>query len=512
MYIEDKILVGKGKTSAFLLPSMANRHGLIAGATGTGKTVTLKVLAESFSDAGVPVFLADVKGDLSGTLEAGAPSPKLEERLHNLGIEEFEFSSHPVAFWDVFCEKGLPVRTTISEMGPMLLSRLLELNETQSSILSIIFRIADDMQMLLLDYKDLKKMVQYVSNNAASFKNSYGNLSSTSIASILRKMIAFEEEGANLFFGEEALNIYDLIQIDQQGRGQINILNAEKLYHKPKIYSTFLLWLISELFEELPEAGDLEKPKLVFFFDEAHLLFDSAPKVLTEKIEQVVRLIRSKGIGIYFITQNPADIPDNILGQLGNKVQHALRAFTPKDQKSIRAAAQSFRTDGTINVETEITNLKVGEALISFLDEEGRPSIVDIATILPPSGKMGPADSALLDAFLRTQPLYAKYGTLIDRESAYELLQAKIKKEEEDEQKLAEQAAWEKQKAKEQAQLEKERAQLQKKKNTSSKRASNRDTLLETGMKQVTRSVAGSFGRQIGNQLVRGLFGSLTKR
>ena len=322
MYIEDKILVGKGNEKAYLLPKMANRHGLIAGATGTGKTISLKVLAESFSDAGVPVFLADVKGDLSSLIEKGDMNPKIQERLEQIGVENFKFSGYPTVFWDVLGENGLPIRTTISEMGPMLLSRLLDLNETQTSILMVVFRIADDMQMLLLDYKDLKEMLQYISKNTAEFKDDYGNLSATSLSAILRKMIAFEEEGANLFFGEEALDIRDLMRVDEDGRGNINILNAQKLYHKPKIYSTFLLWMISELFEELPEVGDMDKPKLVFFFDEAHLLFDSAPKVLLEKIEQVVRLIRSKGVGIYFVTQNPNDIPDDVLGQLGKKPVH----------------------------------------------------------------------------------------------------------------------------------------------------------------------------------------------
>ena len=496
MYIEDKILVGKGNEKAYLLPKMANRHGLIAGATGTGKTISLKVLAESFSDAGVPVFLADVKGDLSSLIEKGDMNPKIQERLEQIGVENFKFSGYPTVFWDVLGENGLPIRTTISEMGPMLLSRLLDLNETQTSILMVVFRIADDMQMLLLDYKDLKEMLQYISKNTAEFKDDYGNLSATSLSAILRKMIAFEEEGANLFFGEEALDIRDLMRVDEDGRGNINILNAQKLYHKPKIYSTFLLWMISELFEELPEVGDMDKPKLVFFFDEAHLLFDSAPKVLLEKIEQVVRLIRSKGVGIYFVTQNPNDIPDDVLGQLGNKVQHALRAFTPKEQKAIKAVSNSFRTDGSINVEQEITNLKVGQALVSFLDEEGRPTVVDIATIIPPSSKMGTVDSHLIENTIKTDKLYKKYSQIIDRQSAYEILKEKIKTDEEN-----------LRKEEIQKQQIKENAKSQK---TQSKKSG--DTILEAGMKQITRSMTSSFGRQIGKELFRGLFGSLTKK
>lgn len=514
MYFNDTLLIGKGNHHANLLPKMANRHGLIAGATGTGKTVTLKVLAESFSDAGVPVFLADVKGDLSGMIEPGTSNPKINERLTELEIEEFSFRSYPTVFWDIFGENGLPVRTTISEMGPLLLSRLLDLNETQTSILTVIFRIADDRQLLLLDYKDLKEMVQYVSSNTASLKDDYGNLPGSSLSAIFRKIIAFEEEGADLFFGEEALDIRDFMKIDVNSRGYINILDARKLYHSPKMYSTFLLWMISELFEELPEVGDLDKPKLVFFFDEAHLLFDNAPKVLLDKIEQVVRLIRSKGVGIYFISQNPDDIAEDVLGQLGNKVQHALRAFTPKDQKAIKAAAQSFRNDGNIDIVAQITSLKVGQALVSFLDENGSPGEVDVVTILPPSSKMGPADPSLISSNLSTEPLASKYKNPIDRESAYEVLKQRALKEEEDKVRRKQQEEWEKQRAKEEAAFQKEKEKWERemyKKTTKPSKPKSVDNIIETSMKQMTRSISGTIGRQIGKELIRGIFGSLKR-
>ncbi|MDO4794000.1 MAG: DUF853 family protein [Filifactor alocis] len=514
MYFNETLLVGRGSRDAALLPKMANRHGLIAGATGTGKTVTLKVLAESFSDAGVPVFLADVKGDLSGMIEGGSLNPKIDERLKELDIRDFSFHSYPTVFWDIFGSNGLPVRTTISEMGPLLLSRLLDLNETQTSILTVIFRIADDRQLLLLDYKDLKEMVQYVSSNSSSLKDEYGNLPGSSISAIFRKIIAFEEEGADLFFGEEALDIRDFMRTDANSRGNINILDARKLYHSPKMYSTFLLWMISELFEELPEAGDLDKPKLVFFFDEAHLLFNNAPKVLLDKIEQVVRLIRSKGVGIYFISQNPDDIAEDVLGQLGNKVQHALRSFTPKDQKAIKAAARSFRNDGNIDIVSQITSLKVGQALVSFLDADGAPGEVDIVTILPPSSKMGPADPSLIASNLSAEPLASKYRNPIDRESAYEVLRQRSLREEEDKIRRKQQEEWEKQRAKEEAAFQKEKEKWEREmyqKTTKTSRSKSSDTFLETSMKQMTRSISGTIGRQIGKELIRGIFGSLKR-
>ncbi|MDA7967200.1 helicase HerA-like domain-containing protein, partial [Ruegeria sp.] len=372
----QNLVVGKGKNELFILPKMANRHGLIAGATGTGKTVTLQVLAENFSRIGVPVFLSDVKGDLSGISKPGKEHPKISERANAIGISDFSFSGNPVTFWDVFGEQGHPIRTTISEMGPLLLSRLLNLNDTQSGVLSLIFRIADDDGLLLLDIKDLRSILQYAGENASEFTTEYGRISRASVGAIQRKLLALEDQGGDIFFGEPALDLNDFLQTDENGNGIINVLAANKLMKSPRIYATLLLWLLSELFEQLPEAGDPEKPKLVFFFDEAHLLFDNAPEALQEKIEQVARLIRSKGVGVYFVSQNPLDIPDEVLGQLGNRIQHALRAYTPRDQKAVRSAAQTFRTNPKLDTETAITELGVGEALISFLDEKGRPNIV----------------------------------------------------------------------------------------------------------------------------------------
>ena len=420
--MQNGILVAKGAQDQILLPNMANRHGLIAGATGTGKTVTLRVIAEQFSRLGVPVFMADVKGDLSGLARPGADHPKITQRVTDLALTDFSFESSPVEFWDLFGENGHPLRATISDMGPLLLSRLLNLNETQAGVLNIVFKIADDHGLLLLDLKDLKSMLQHVGDKAADFRTEYGNISPVSIGAIQRNLLVLQEQGADKFFGEPALNLEDLMQTDPHGRGVINILSAEKLVHSPKIYATFLLWLISELFENLPEVGDPPKPKLVFFFDEAHLLFDEAPPALLQKIEQVVRLIRSKGVGIYFVTQNPLDIPDSVLGQLGNRVQHALRAFTPRDQKAVRSAAETFRQNPNINVEQAITELGVGEALVSFLDAEGRPSIVDRALILPPRSQLPPLSVEERRSLINQSPAGAVYGKTFDRESAYELL------------------------------------------------------------------------------------------
>ena len=390
--MSDVLTIAKGENDLVLLPRMANRHGLIAGATGTGKTVTLRVIAEGFSRIGVPVFMADVKGDLSGLARAGAANPKISERLDKLAIDGFQFAAYPVAFWDVFGEQGHPVRTTISDMGPLLMARLLNLNETQSGVLAMVFKIADDNGMLLLDLKDLRAMLQHVGDNAAQFKTQYGNVSAASVGAIQRGLLALEEQGGDKFFGEPALDLDDMMQTDSQGRGIINILTADKLINAPKLYATFLLWLLSELFERLPEVGDPEKPKLVFFFDEAHLLFNDAPKVLLEKIEQVVRLIRSKGVGVYFVTQNPLDVPEVVLGQLGNRVQHALRAFTPRDQKAVKAAATTFRQNKNVDVESVITELGVGEALVSFLNDKGQPTPVERALIYPPQSQLPPLD------------------------------------------------------------------------------------------------------------------------
>jgi DNA helicase HerA-like ATPase len=417
--------IAKGNHVRSLLPSMANRHGLIAGATGTGKTVTLRVIAEKFCAIGVPVFMADVKGDLSGIGRPGQENSKISERLKALGLEDFKFNGYQAVFWDLFGQQGHPVRSTISEMGPLLMARLLNLNETQSGVLNIVFKIADDNGMLLLDLRDLRAMLQHVGDNAAQLKTQYGNVSAASIGAIQRGLLALEEQGGDKFFGEPALVLDDLIQTDAQGRGMINILVADKLINAPKLYATFLLWLLSELFEQLPEVGDPEKPKLVFFFDEAHLLFNDAPKALLEKIEQVVRLIRSKGVGVYFCTQNPLDVPETVLGQLGNRVQHALRAFTPRDQKAVKAAATTFRQNKDLDVEAVITELGVGEALVSFLDEKGQPNVVDRALIFPPQSQLPPLTAAEREQVIKQSTLYGHYEKVVDRDSAYEMLKAR---------------------------------------------------------------------------------------
>ena len=423
--MSDGLLIAKGTNEHLLLPRMANRHGLIAGATGTGKTVTLRVIAENLSRIGVPVFMADVKGDLSGIARAGQETEKISERISKLGLEGFQFSGYPTVFWDLYGQQGHPVRTTISDMGPLLMSRLLNLNETQTGVLTLVFKAADDNGLLLLDLKDLRAMLQYVGDNAAQFKTKYGNVSAASIGAIQRGLLELEGQGAEKFFGEPALDLDDMMQTENEGRGVINILAAEKLINAPKLYATFLLWLLAELFERLPEVGDPEKPKLIFFFDEAHLLFDDAPAVLLEKIEQVIRLIRSKGIGVYFVTQNPLDVPDIVLGQLGNRVQHALRAFTPRDQKAVKAAAQTFRQNPDLDVEAAITEVGVGEALVSLLDDKGRPSVVDRALICPPQSQLPPLTSAERDSIIKQSSLYGHYEKTLDRESAYEMLKAR---------------------------------------------------------------------------------------
>src|SRR5271167_4360228 len=404
---------------------MANRHGLVAGATGTGKTVTLQVMAEAFSRIGVPVFAADVKGDLSGISQAGKENPKIAERVKKMKLEGFGFEASPVTFWDVFGEQGHPIRTTISEMGPLLFSRLLNLNDTQSGVLSLVFKIADDHQLLLLDLKDLQAMLQYVGEQAKALQTEYGNISAASVGAIQRGLVTLGQEGGDKFFGEPALNIDDLMQTDSNGHGVVNILAADKLMRSPRVYATFLLWLLTELFEKLPETGDPDKPKLVFFFDEAHLLFTDLPKVIQDKVQQVVRLIRSKGVGIYFVTQNPIDVPDEVLGQLGNRVQHALRAFTPRDQKAVRAAATTFRANPKINIETTITELGVGEALVSFLDEKGTPNIVERALVCPPRSQIGAITPEQRKQIIASSLVAGVYDQAVDRESAYELLQAR---------------------------------------------------------------------------------------
>ncbi|MFO1321159.1 MAG: DUF853 domain-containing protein [Burkholderiales bacterium] len=420
--MSEPMLIAKCDRDLCLLPALANRHGLITGATGTGKTVTLQRLAEQLSGIGVPVFMADVKGDLSGLSQAGAWNPKLKERAEKLGMGDLAFTGFPVTFWDVWGEKGHPVRATISEMGPLLLARMLNLNDTQQGVLTLAFKIADDNGLLLLDLKDLRAMIQFVGDNAKQFTTTYGNISAASIGAIQRGLLELEQQGGDRFFGEPALNLDDLMQTGARGRGVINILAADKLMQQPKVYATFLLWLLSELFEQLPEVGDVEKPKLVFFFDEAHLLFNDAPPALLEKIEQVVRLVRSKGVGVYFVTQNPLDVPDAVLGQLGNRVQHALRAFTPRDQKAVKTAATTLRANPKLDTETAITELGVGEALVSFLDEKGRPEIVERAFICPPASRIGPATDAERKAVVEASAVYGVYEKVVDRESAYETL------------------------------------------------------------------------------------------
>jgi hypothetical protein len=418
----EALLIARGENDVWLLPKMANRHGLISGATGTGKTVTLQVLAENFSRIGVPVFLADIKGDLSGISQPGEPSPKIRERIEKLGLGEWTFEGCPVTFWDVFGELGHPVRATVSEMGPLILARLLNLNETQAGVLALVFRIADDNGLLLLDLKDLRAMVQYVGEHAREFTTRYGNVSAASIGAIQRALLALETQGGERFFGEPALDLADLMQTDARGRGVVNILAAGRLMDSPKVYASFLLWLLAELFERLPEVGDLEKPKLVFFFDEAHLLFDDAPKALLDKIEQVVRLIRSKGVGVFFVTQNPLDIPDAVLAQLGNRIQHALRAFTPRDQKAVRAAATTMRPNPRLDLQAAISELAVGEALISTLDEKGRPQVTERAFIVPPRSRIGPIDEATRRRLMADSLVAGVYEKTVDRESAYEVL------------------------------------------------------------------------------------------
>jgi len=422
----DPLPIAKNQeTELCLLPALVNRHGLITGATGTGKTVTLQVMAERFSRIGVPVFMADVKGDLSGITQPGAASPKLLERLKLLGVEEPDYAGCPAVFWDVFGEQGHPIRATVSDLGPLLLSRVLNLNETQSGVLALVFKVADDNGLLLLDLKDLRAMLQHVGDHAQELQTNYGNVSAASVGAIQRGLLALEQQSAERFIGEPMLNVDDLIQTGAGGRGIVNILVADKLLNAPMLYSTLLLWLLSEFYERLPEVGDRDKPKLVFFFDEAHLLFTDAPKSLLDKIEQVVRLIRSKGVGVYFVTQNPLDVPESVLGQLGNRVQHALRAFTPRDQKAVKAAAETMRPNPKLDTGKAITELGVGEALVSFLDAKGRPEPVERAFILPPGSRIGPATPEERERVIAGSGLAGTYDKPVDRESAYERLRGR---------------------------------------------------------------------------------------
>jgi len=456
-----------------LLPALANRHGLVTGATGTGKSVTLQALAHRFSAAGVPVFMADVKGDLSGIAKAGGANPKVSERLKSLATE-VAFEACPVAFWDLYGKSGHPVRATISDMGPLLLGRMLGLNETQEGVLGLVFKIADDEGLLLLDLKDLRAMIQHVGDNAAQFKTAYGNVSTASIGAIQRGLLSLENQGAAQFFGEPMLDIADLMQA-REGKGVVNILAADKLMGSPKLYSTFLLWLLAELFEHLPEVGDVEKPKLVFFFDEAHLLFAEAPKALLEKVEQVVRLIRSKGVGVYFVTQNPLDVPESVLGQLGNRVQHALRAFTPKDQKAVKTAADTLRPNPKFKAEQVITELGVGEALVSFLDEKGTPCIVERAFIVPPGSQLGPISDAERQQIIQSSDVFGHYEKAIDRESAYEKLKGRTQEK------------------------------LEPVKPSPKPAGRQPQTMVEAMAKSAARSI----GSELGRQLLRGILGSI---
>ena len=480
-----------------LLPQMANRHGLITGATGTGKTVTLQTLAESFSDIGVPIFLSDIKGDLSGLSKTGGGNAKVQARIEQLKLTDFEHRAYPVAFWDVFGEMGHPLRTTISDMGPLLLGRMLNLNDVQQGVLSLVFKIADDQGMLLLDFKDLRAMVRHVGDNARDFTTEYGRVSTASIGAIQRGLLEMEGQGAEKFFGEPMLNIDDLMQTDSMGKGIINILAADKVMTSPKVYSTLMLWLLAELFENMPEAGDLEKPKLVFFFDEAHLLFDNAPAALLDKIEQVVRLIRSKGVGVYFVTQNPADVPDKVLSQLGNRVQHALRAFSPQDQKAVRAAAQTMRDNSQLDEETIITELGVGEALVSMLDEKGRPSVVERAFIIPPKAQIGPISADERQKVIRSSLLAGHYETTEDRESAYEIISARTQ------QKKKEVAA---QTASKQDSEEESAGMLGGL--FGGGKGSRREGVGEAMAKSVVRTI----GSEVGRQIIRGVLGSILGR
>ena len=425
MGTQPGVFLGKGQVPVTLALNFANRHGLIAGATGTGKTVTLQVMAEGFSRNGVPVFMADVKGDLAGISKPGEPKPKLVERAKKVGMKDYGPEGFPVVFWDIFGEQGHPIRATISDMGPLLLSRLLELNEIQEGVLNVAFKVADDSGLLLLDLKDLRSLLNFVSENAGDLMQTYGNVNKTSVGAILRGILVLEQQGGEKLFGEPALALKDLMRTDSKAYGQVNVLASNKLMEQPRLYATFMLWLMSELFEELSEVGDLEKPLLVFFFDEAHLLFDQAPKALLDRIEKVVRLVRSKGVGIYFISQNPLDIPDTILGQLGNRVQHALRAFTPRDQKAVRTAAQTFRQNPKLDTALAITELEVGEALVSTLESSGAPSVVQRALIAPPSSRIGPITLEERRVNINSSPLFGKYEDLIDRESAYEQLKSR---------------------------------------------------------------------------------------
>lgn len=542
MILGDKLWIASGGEGEkiSLLPDKANRHGLIAGATGTGKTVTLKVMAESFSDLGVPVFMADIKGDLAGMIAPGKDTEDMQERIRRFGIENWSYKAYPACFWDVYGEGGHSVRTTVSDMGPLLMSRVLDLNETQSGILNIVYRVADENGLLLLDMKDLKAMLRYVSENAKELSMEYGNIAPQSVSAIIRSIVSLEDQGGELFFGEPAFDVRDWLKCTYDGRGWINILHCVKLFQYPILYSTFLLWMLTELYELLPEVGDLEKPKIVFFFDEAHLLFDDAPKALLQKIEQVVRLVRSKGVGVYFVTQNPMDVPGEVLSQLGNRVQHALRAYTPAEQKKVKTAADTFRPNPEFKTADAIMELATGEALVSFLQEDGSPAPVERVFILPPQSRMGSVEEEERRRAMENDGVGSRYDTPVDRESAYELLTQRAQELEEE----AEAEALAEEEAKAAAALEKEQErEAEEKKKASSKKkdkaARKAESLVRNAANSATRSVISStlrrsvtkdqsiaeralnsaynsaingIGREITTSVVRGVFGTLLKR
>lgn len=493
----DKILIGKGKSENCILLNKVNRHGLISGATGTGKTVTLKVLTEGLSDAGVPTILADVKGDLANISKSGEMNDKLQDRLYELGISNFEFKNYPVSMWDIYGEKGIPLRVTVSEMGPLMLSNILDLNDTQRGVLNIIFKVADSEGLLLIDLKDLKQVINFVNDNRDEISKNYGNVASQSLSAISRKLLFVEDAGGDLFFGEPAIDINDLVRTDASGKGLVNILNANKLISNPLLYSMLLLYLLSEIYENFPEVGDLDKPKLVFFFDEAHLLFNNTPSVLKDKIIQVVRLVRSKGVGVFFITQNPLDVPEEVSSQLSNRIVHQLRAYSPKELKAINAVADSFRQDDSMNLKEEIINLRTGEAIVSFADESGAPTVADRALILPPHSSFVTLSDAEYRNLVESSNLYSKYKNMVDRESAYEVLLKRIENEkiQEEREKLEEERLKE---------IERREKELEKERKSSRKQKSYIDKGIDSMLGTITRS--------IGREIARGLLGSMKKR
>lgn len=493
----EKILIGKGKSENSILLNKVNRHGLISGATGTGKTVTLKVLTEGLSDAGVPTILADVKGDLANISKPGEINDKLQERLNELGISNFEFKNYPVNMWDVYGEKGVPLRVTVSEMGPLMLSKILDLNDTQMGVLNIIFKVADSEGLLLIDLKDLKQVINFVNDNRDEISKNYGNVASQSLSAISRKLLFIEDAGGDLFFGEPAIDINDLVRTDSSGKGIVNILNASKLISNPLLYSMLLLYLLSEIYENFPEVGDLEKPKLVFFFDEAHLLFNNTPSVLKNKIIQVVRLVRSKGVGVFFITQNPLDVPEEVSSQLSNRIVHQLRAYSPKELKAINAVADTFRQDDSMDLKEEIINLRTGEAIVSFSDESGAPSLADRALILPPHSSFATLNDADYKNLVESSNLYLKYKDMVDRESAYEVLLKRIENE-----KIAEER--EKLEEEKRKEMEKREKELEKERKSSHKQKSYIDKGIDSMLGTITRS--------IGREIARGILGSMKKR